>query len=682
MTTWRPRKSLQQGVTVCVALSCLLLTGTQSGTAQGKQVTPAPAPIAVQAVDPGIIRVLTDVDQVHQLSKAEATTQVPIQVTGVVTAFPGLRNYFFLEDATGSTAVNRTDNTSVALGDVVEVTGHSDPGFFVASVMADHVKVVGHAELPDAKLFTYPELEGGAQDSRYIAVEGIVHTARVVRLWDHDVLSLSIVGDASPITVLLRNFAPGDAERLVDALVLVRGVCGTTYNDKRQFTGIRMFVAGLNDVILLEPAPTEAFALPAKPLHTLLQFDHFQRSRHRVKVTGIAIAQSPGHFLYLQNNQDGIRIASTLETLVPTGANVEAVGFAASGKGFSPILKDAVFRIVGQGVPASPTTITESDFLQHTETARFAPLDSQLVRIQAHVLESAVGVHDQTWLLRCGSTVFTASLERPKNSPSPRNADVGSIVDVVGVFTVDEDAELDTQSFHVLLRTPEDLILDRKPSWWTPVHAIGVIAVLLALVALVALWGVLLRQRVKAQTVALRTSEERFRHQAQTDALTGLASRSFLYEELEDLMLQAEDGTASLGVLMIDLDNFKQVNDTLGHHVGDELLQVVGERLRDSVRTSDVIARMGGDEFVVLLKELKDDADLEMIGAKVVANVSLPARVGGRLLHISASVGACMYTPECTDASTLLQQVDAAMYNAKAAGRDSLSVYRGAVARK
>lgn len=678
MDTSRRCASIRQGVRLFTALCCLLSAGTPALTAQAK-LLPLTGP---QTDGPQAVRPLTRIHQVHELSKMDAGRGLPIQVKGVVTAFSGLHNYFFLQDGTGSTAVNRIDKASVQVGDRVEVTGHSDPGNFVASIMADHVTVIGHTKLPHARLFTYPELEGGGQDSQFIAVQGIVHTARVIRLWDHDVLSLSIVGDASPITVLLRNFAPGDVDRLVDALVLVHGVCGTTYNDKRQFTGIRMFVAGLNDVTLLEPAPSDAFALTAKLLPTLMQFDHFQRSRHRVKVTGTAIAQSPGHFLCLQNKQDGIRIASTLENLVPIGAEVEAVGFATSGNGFSPTLRDAVYRVVGQGPPARPTTITESDFLQHSETARYAPLDAQLVRIKAYILESAVGVHDQTWLLRSGKAVFTATLERPNKSQAPLTADVGSMVDVIGVFTVDDDPELGTQSFHVLLRTSKDLILDREPSWWTPVHASGVIAILLALVAFVALWGVLLRQRVQAQTVLLRRSEERFRHQAQTDALTGLASRSFLYEELDELMLQAQHGTAFLGVLMIDLDTFKQVNDTLGHHVGDELLRIVGERLRESVRTSDVIARMGGDEFVVLLKEIKGEADLEMIGAKVVANVSKPARVGGRLLHLSASVGACLYTPECKDASTLLQQVDMAMYDAKAAGRDSLSVYRGAAMRK
>jgi diguanylate cyclase (GGDEF)-like protein len=185
----------------------------------------------------------------------------------------------------------------------------------------------------------------------------------------------------------------------------------------------------------------------------------------------------------------------------------------------------------------------------------------------------------------------------------------------------------------------------------------------------------MLRRQVLRQTSLLRESEGRFRNQAQIDTLTGVSSRAFLHEQLESAVAGARRLGGWIGVMMLDLDHFKQVNDTLGHHVGDALLCIVAHRIRATVRKTDVVARMGGDEFVVLLMDIGNAAEAATVGAKLVANVAVPAEIDGRQMAVSASVGVCVYPSGGTDGDTLLQRCDEAMYRAKKKGRNSSCVY-------
>ncbi len=245
---------------------------------------------------------------------------------------------------------------------------------------------------------------------------------------------------------------------------------------------------------------------------------------------------------------------------------------------------------------------------------------------------------------------------------------------VTGVMSVTVDSDRQPSSFRILLRDPEDLVLVKTAPWWTPLHLFMVLGVLLILTLATLVWTILLRRQVERQTQLLRESEGRFRTQAQQDALTGVASRSYLLEQLEEAVRVARQTGGLIGLLMLDLDHFKEINDTLGHHAGDQLLCIVANRIRSVVRRSDVVARMGGDEFVVLLKGLGHASEAEPIGTKVVAQVAVPAEIGGRRRSVSASVGVYVYHEGKVDRDILLQHADEAMYRAKAKGRNSCCV--------
>jgi diguanylate cyclase (GGDEF)-like protein len=158
--------------------------------------------------------------------------------------------------------------------------------------------------------------------------------------------------------------------------------------------------------------------------------------------------------------------------------------------------------------------------------------------------------------------------------------------------------------------------------------------------------------------------------------LTGLPNRFLLNDRLSVSLKRVSRFDSVLGLLMIDLDGFKEVNDSLGHHAGDMVLCEVAARLRNSVRETDTVARLGGDEFIVLAPDLHLAAEAESIAGKIVSAISKPIDVGNTKVHISVSIGVCTSSAERSDAEKLLQCADAAMYQAKAAGKNRYHVHR------
>jgi diguanylate cyclase (GGDEF)-like protein len=157
---------------------------------------------------------------------------------------------------------------------------------------------------------------------------------------------------------------------------------------------------------------------------------------------------------------------------------------------------------------------------------------------------------------------------------------------------------------------------------------------------------------------------------AQHDPLTDLPNRTLFHDRMEMELARAQRSESILGLLMVDLDGFKGINDTLGHGVGDAVLREVAMRLVYAVRKTDTVARIGGDEFVLLLPDLNHPGEVEAIAAKIASAISMPVRIGNREIALSGSVGGCTYPSGGTDAERLQHCADAAMYRAKAQGRN------------
>ncbi len=172
-----------------------------------------------------------------------------------------------------------------------------------------------------------------------------------------------------------------------------------------------------------------------------------------------------------------------------------------------------------------------------------------------------------------------------------------------------------------------------------------------------------------------KKAEQEIRHLAYHDALTGLPNRSRLEERLEQILAQGQPGTQRLAMLFLDLDRFKNVNDTLGHAMGDLLLKSVARRLRTSIREGDMVARLGGDEFVILLVRAKNRQEVEVVARKILDIISAPFFLDGQKIFITTSIGIAMYPLDGEGGDILKKSADMAMYAAKEKGRNAYHFY-------
>lgn len=180
------------------------------------------------------------------------------------------------------------------------------------------------------------------------------------------------------------------------------------------------------------------------------------------------------------------------------------------------------------------------------------------------------------------------------------------------------------------------------------------------------------RQRVEEE---LRQTQEHFRHLAHHDNLTGLPNRELLLDRIQQEIYKAERADNTLAVLFIDLDRFKQINDSLGHTAGDNVLAIAAKRLRASVRHDDTISRIGGDEFVAVINGLKDVQAIADVASKIRCAMEEPFVVDEHQLYISCSIGVSLFAQDGQDPETLLKHADAAMYRAKHEGRNTVEFY-------
>ena len=175
---------------------------------------------------------------------------------------------------------------------------------------------------------------------------------------------------------------------------------------------------------------------------------------------------------------------------------------------------------------------------------------------------------------------------------------------------------------------------------------------------------------------AYDNSRKRLHHMAHYDALTGLANRVLLYDRLGQAIEKSRRDKAMLAVMFIDLDHFKRVNDSLGHRAGDQVLNAVAETLRRLVRQSDTVARISGDEFVVVFTDIQAVEHLARVAGKMVEALEQPFEIlGESAVHVSASIGISVFPMDGTNAESLLQHADIAMYKAKESGRNSFMFY-------
>jgi len=206
------------------------------------------------------------------------------------------------------------------------------------------------------------------------------------------------------------------------------------------------------------------------------------------------------------------------------------------------------------------------------------------------------------------------------------------------------------------------------------------IALLLGLISVALIFGVhrifKLKQAIKLQNIE---SQKTIWHQANYDYLTDLPNRHLLDSRLKQAMDQADKSLSPVGILFIDLDNFKHVNDTAGHSIGDKLIKEAAARVTRCVRSYDTTARFGGDEFMVIMSDFDNEQTLEKTSQKILAEIEKPFQIDGELFYISASIGLTIYPTDTSNPEALFSYADQAMYEAKKLGRNRFQFFKASM---
>jgi diguanylate cyclase (GGDEF)-like protein len=626
---------------------------------------------------------LTKALQVHSLNTAEAERSFPVHLRAVVTYYdPNPGNGFvsmFVNDGTSGIWVNLPAGTIASLhpGTLVDVTGVSSNGLFAPVIASPHVRIIGRSHLPEKAVpVIHSSLFSGLFDSQWVEVEGVIHSfSLAIRT-----VTLHLQMPGGNVNVVMMREAGANYSSLVDAKVLVRGNAAPVFSRvKFQMAGARLMSPGLAAIKILDPSPGDPFNQPTVPIDSLMRWDHISLLKHRVHLRGTVTLFWPGSSLCLRDASGTICMQTREQAPLAVGEIADVAGFAGI-KGDAQILTDAIYRPIGKGEPAAATPMTASDVVHGLH-------DSEPIVIEGQLIGRDQTSSDTTLLLSNGDILFTAVL--PKSLSKRDQWKNGSWLRITGICSVSVDAKSSAvgeeiaegeggavaKSFRILMRSPGDVVVVHQASWWTAAHALVLMALALAATLLVLAWVWVLSRRVKEQRNLIRESEERFRRMAMHDALTGMATRTLLQDRLDIAVESVRRRKTGLAFLILDVDKFKQVNDTYGHQAGDEVLRVSARRLRELVRKSDTVARFGGDEFVVLLPDLNGPQAAEMIAENIVKKLGIPISFEDRLVPVSASVGLSIAFAAEVDADTLMRNADIALYYVKAHGRNGFRVF-------
>jgi diguanylate cyclase (GGDEF)-like protein len=624
---------------------------------------------------------LTTTRQAHSMTSRQASLAYPVRLRGVVTLYDPYQEghaALFIADSTGSIYVQAATSPILPLhtGSFVEVTGVTDPGGFAPIVIRPTISVVGADQpLPAPRRVTLPHLLTGVEDGQWVKIEGIVHFVEFDGM--HAVLTLST--DDGMVTATMVKQQGADYNRLIDSIVLISGIAGPLVDNKMQMIGVRFLVPGLDQITVEEPAPVDPFSLPLRTFDNLLTYSSTMRLQHRVHLQGRVALDWPGQTLCILAGKEGLCFQAENQTIFQEGELVDVTGFPARSN-YKPTLSSVSLRRTSAPLLVSPPSrITSKEALQGDHTGELVQIEGQLIGKSTVMGHSAL-------ILSSGKTIFPALLHVASINQEGNDEFkwvVGSRILVTGIYSgkVDEwhtfrkEGVLQLESFQILMRTPQDVLVLESPSWWNSRHTLMILGLMAVLTLVVLFWVIVLRLRVEQRTQQLRQSEEKYRHLAQHDALTGLAVRSLLIERLNVALDEARLKRSSFTLMMMDVDHFKRVNDTMGHAAGDEVLCVVSKRIKASVRDPDTVARMGGDEFTVLLPGLYKTDDVNKIAAQAVANVSAPLFIRGQHVTASISVGVTICLDGNMDATEVLHCADLAMYRAKVLGRGRYQIY-------
>ncbi len=182
-------------------------------------------------------------------------------------------------------------------------------------------------------------------------------------------------------------------------------------------------------------------------------------------------------------------------------------------------------------------------------------------------------------------------------------------------------------------------------------------------------------KKLEVENSSIKQSEVQSRIMALHDALTQIPNRTFFLERLKETVALADEKASAFGLFFIDMDHLKPINDTYGHQVGDDVIKTFAERLKESIRSSDFVARLSGDEFAIIMTHESSRAHLEMVARRILESVRAPIRAGGHTIYLTCSIGIALYCGEDVSEEALIDKADRALYQVKRNGRNGYKFY-------
>lgn len=637
--------------------------------------TQSPATGNAAQQHPNQLPTLTTAEAVHNLLPSQAKLHYPVHLRAIcIVCIPGWYGFFANDGVTGVYIQTRNQTPLTAAiqpGTWLEIDGVTSAGEYAPIVDQSDLRILGKGPLPPPRPVSLDILSSGAEDGQWISFEGTVRSATM----RESLVSLVVASGRLQIEVMTLPSAK-EFSHLVHARVRVSGTPGPIFNRRRQLIGVNVYSPSMDSIHVLQPAPTDPFSLPLKQVKAVFEYAPGAIPDQLVRIRGVVTARR-GETVFLTDGIQGAGVQSSERSSLQPGEMVDAVGYPVLD-GEANTIDDAIFKRLGTAPLPEPKSIGAKQALS-------GDFEGDLVRLNGRLIAHEQTADQFTLLVDAGGTVFSAILPGSFREQEFATLRDGSQVELTGICVISETQASRhfrlPKAFEILLRSTSDVVVTQTPSLWTPYHALLVLLFALAGTAVVLAWGMALRRRVEQQTdllrqqaLLLRESEQRFRYMAQHDALTGLASRLVFQDRLNQALETARRYRKGLTLLMLDLDRFKDINDTAGHAAGDEVLLVTANRIVEAVRKSDTVARMGGDEFMVLLPDLSDRLSAESIAEKLVATLSAPIPFAGHELLVSVSIGVCTAHGEGLDAEALQKNVDAALYRAKARGRNCFAI--------
>jgi diguanylate cyclase (GGDEF)-like protein len=769
-------------------------------------------------------KTLTSIAAVRHLSAAEAAKGLPVDVTGVVTYSNAAENDLFIEEGNGWIYVQPDKRYySIAQGSRVEVKGTTGASYST-QIVATSIQEIGKAPLPQPAFLSYQEAVKRENDCRYVTLQGIVRAASYQTTAGSSLYLLRMEDGDKMVDAVMPDYPEFSPSRLLDATVRVTGALGGTFdvtNDR--ILGLRLNVNRSSAIRVVHAGDEGTAAQEPMPLAELLKSNEVLRDRHRVFTSGVVTLYDPGEKLVVQDGDSSLLVETRQTDPVSIGRRVEVTGFATAVDGVAG-LDSGQFSIVPGGTAVTPHAITFAD-------AMTGLYDDKLVSIEGEVISQTRENHLDTIILRSGNRVFPVLFRKPASDVDPFPAyPWGTRIRATGVCVVHVRGFWGAvESIQVQVRSPQDIAVVAKASWWTLKHLFLVTSSMLGFALLALAWGLRmrwrlldkekqLRQKSEQETSRLSTlarmEQQRSRilelinsfqplpivlaaiqayademwagrrgythvltnrrlelmtrtfltpeanarledldpsvseeacaeavrshglvgpnpsrnvwsrpilssrgevlgtmtfeggagdplplnmeafefgcnlaaiaidnrrlyedvlHRSEHDQLTGLANRTLVHRRLEEALEQAHASQRHAALLYLDLDDFKNVNDSYTHRVGDAYLIEVAQRFKHCLRERDTLGRIGGDEFIAVLTDVEDAEIAHGIADRLVHAMDEPFAIEGHTIRGAVSIGLAFYPSSSSSAIGIMQFADHAMYAAKRAGGNQVS---------